>query len=607
MSDRPLKVLLIDQDPIFRLGLRVALEQVPNLEVTSEAQTDTVALHILAEFAKKDPKAVNLVILELGNSRYLQLCRQLKAQYPNLPILLLSSVSEPGLLMAARDAGVNGYCPKGTPVSELVEAMQLLASGGIYWDREDGGSGGVGEWGSRGEITANSRRDAINRVSRSTDAINRVFAQSSRLPLARLRNNWRLSGINYINATLAEVTAQLQVPGLPVLDRAILAGQRRELLAAGWLVNQLLAAPQERQQDKVRSQTWLTTQDSPANPSLNSAVVIDSPIKQNYPSLLSPRALQATLFSSCVAKLQLPLQNLCDEPLEIDIFRQDKKRELLYLILQKLANSLDELRTSQIEVHRLNELKNIILSDLWQASTTDFFGKFTKVQVGNQNLEIVTFLLQANKVVETEIIIKIPLVVELFSYLLFQTDLSIDNAIYPAGSLEAMEQSLIILENLLIQVANGVVQPLLNTLADVEAIKESFYDRQFISTREIERFRNDLSWKYRLRNYVSEAQAIFESRYELLVFTPRGIAKISIYAPRNQELAQLSGIPLLVTLALEFRDAIAPRLKSVLSFAGSGIVFVLTQVIGRGLGLIGRGILQGIGSVSLSERKNKNL
>ncbi|MBW4568511.1 MAG: DUF3685 domain-containing protein [Tolypothrix carrinoi HA7290-LM1] len=591
MSDRPLKVLLIDQDPIFRLGLRVALEQVSHLEVTAEAQTDTVALHILASFAKKDPKAVNLVILELGNSRYLQLCRQLKVEYPNLPILLLSSVSEPGLLMAARDAGVDGYCPKGTPVSELLDAMQLLASGGSYWD-------GVSEGGSGRKITPNS--SLSYRRSSGTS-----LPHSSPVPFARLRNNWRLSGIDYINATLAKVTAQLQVPGLPLLDRAILAGQRRELLAAGWLVNRLLATPQERQYDKITA--LAATQDSPpTNPSLNSAVVI-SPIKQNSPSLLSPRALQATLFSSCVAKLQLPLQNLGDEPLEIDIFRQEKKRELLYLILQKLANSLDEVRISQIEVYQLYELKNIILRDLWQASTTDFFGKFTKVQVGNQNLEIVTFLLQAAKVVETEILLKIPLVVELFSYLLFQTDLSIDNTIYSAGSVEAMEQSLMILENLLIQVANGVVQPLLNTLADVEKIKQTFYDRQFISTREIERFRNDLSWKYRLRNYVSEAQAIFESRYELLVFTPRGIAKISIYAPRNQELAQLSGIPLLVTLALEFRDAIAPRLKSLLSFAGSGIVFVLTQIIGRGLGLIGRGILQGIGSVSLSERKNKNL
>jgi DNA-binding NarL/FixJ family response regulator len=579
MSDRPLKVLLIDQDPIFRLGLRVALEQVPNLEVTSEAQTDTVALHILADFAKKDPKAVNLVILELGNSRYLQLCHQLKAEYPNLPILLLSSVSEPGLLMAARDAGVDGYCPKGTLVSELVEAMQLLASGGSYWD-------GVGEGGSGGKITPSYRR-----------SVGTSLPQSSHLPFARLRNNWRLLGINSINTTLAEVTAKLQIPGLPLLERAILAGQRRELLAAGWLVNRLLATSQERQNDKMTAIAQALT-----NPSLNTAIVIDSPIKQNYPSLLSPRALQATLFSSCVAKLQLPLQNLSDEPLEVDIFRPDKKRDLLYLILQKLASSLDELRASQIEVHQLNELTNIILCDLWQASTTDFFGKFTKVQVGNQNLEIVTFLLQAAKVVETEILIKIPLVLELFSYLLFQTDLSIDNAIYAAGSLEAMEQSLIILENLLIQVANGVVQPLLNTLADVEAIKQSFYDRQFISTREIERFRNDLSWKYRLKNYVSEAQAIFESRYELLVFTPRGIAKISIYAPRSQELAQLSGIPLLVTLALEFRDAIAPRLKSLLSFFGSGIVFILTQVIGKGLGLIGRGILQGIGSAKLPEK-----
>ncbi len=436
----------------------------------------------------------------------------------------------------------------------------------------------------------------------------KITPKSSRLPFARLRNNLRLSGIDNIKANLAEVTAKLQLPGLPLLDRAILAGQRRELLMAGWLLNRLLAVTPERRydqclQDEGCSQTSLTSAHlSPPTNSLLSSAVITEPKKLNSPSLLSPRALQATLFSSCVAKLQLPLQNLSDEPLETDIFRQDKKRELLYLILQKLATALDELRVSNIENYQLYELKNIILRDLWQAVTTDFFGKFTIVQVGNQNLQIVSLLQQASEVVETEILNKIPLVIELLSYLLFPTDLYIDNATYPAGSASAIEQCLMILENLLIQVANSVVQPLLNSLADLEEIKQSFYDRQFISTREIERFRNDLSWKYRWRNYVNEAQEIFESRYELFVFTPRGIAKISIYAPRGQELAQLSGIPLIVTLALEFRDAIAPRIKSLLSFVGSGVVFVLTQVIGRGLGLIGRGILQGIGSAKLPER-----
>ncbi|PMB02802.1 regulator, partial [Fischerella thermalis CCMEE 5328] len=136
-------------------------------------------------------------------------------------------------------------------------------------------------------------------------------------------------------------------------------------------------------------------------------------------------------------------------------------------------------------------------------------------------------------------------------------------------------------------------------------IKQNFYDRKLISTREIERFRNSLSWKYRIKNLVTEPKAIFESRYDLFVFAPRGIAKTSIYAPRRQELAELSGIRLLVTLGLEFGDAIAPRLQSLLSFLGSGVVFVLTKIVGRGLGLIVRGILQGIGSVSLPEGKNK--
>jgi hypothetical protein len=325
----------------------------------------------------------------------------------------------------------------------------------------------------------------------------------------------------------------------------------------------------------------------------------------NSPLPMNSRTLQFALFSSCVTKLQLTLENVTDSPLEIDILREDKKRNLLYLILQKLAKQLDELRTAQVTIEQLESLKSTILFDLWQATVIDFFGKFSQVRVGNQNIEVVDVLLQNPRVIQTEILNKIPFVEELLAYLLFQTDLQIDNHSYAADSSDAKSQALMILENLLIQVANGVIQPLLNYLADVEAIKNNFYTRKLISTREIERFRNDLSWKYRLNNYVNEAKAVFESRYELLVLAPRGIAKTSVYAPRNEELAKLSGIPLFVTLVLEFWDAIAPRLQSLLSFLGSGVVFVLTQVIGRGLGLIGRGILQGIGSVSFQEKNFK--
>ncbi|MBG1268887.1 DUF3685 domain-containing protein [Nostoc sp. WHI] len=569
MSDRLLKLLLIDQDPIFRLGLQVALEAIPHLEAIAVVESYTASLQILAEIAQADPNQVNLVVLELGNGRSLssqqldlQFCRQLRASYPNLPILLLSSVQEQGLLLAAKSVGINGYCPKGTPLTELVAAMREVADGGSYWFRE-------------------------------TEAI---ITSHSPLPLFKLRNNLRLSGIGHIDATLAAVTAQLQVPGLPVLDRAILAGHRRELLATRWLLNRLLVSLQERQEE------YNPVNDQPSLiPSLSSSIQQ----KQTVQLLLSSGAIQSALFASCVTKLQFPLQNVTDIPLEIDIFREDKKRELLYLILQKLAEQLDELRASQIEANQLYEVINILISDLWQAAITDFFGKFSRIKLGNKNIEIVNLLLQDIEIVQRDIINKIPLVFELYCYLLFQTELYIDNASYPVVSAEAKSQALMILENLLIQVANGVVQPLLNSLADVEAIKQNFYGRQLISTREIERFRNDLSWKYRLKSYINEPKAVFESRYELFVIVPRGIANTTVYAPRNQELAKLSNIPLFVTLFLEFSDAIAPRLKSLLAFVGSGIVFILTQIIGRGLGLIGRGILQGIGSVKLPEKNLK--
>ena len=557
------------------------------------------------------------MVLELGNGRFsysqqqgLELSRQLKALYPKLPILLLSSVTEPQLLLAAKAIGVEGYCPKGTPVSELVAAMEEVAAGGSYWldERMQGGRGAGGQ-GNSGpprpkEVGIRGNRGAGGQGSRGAgEALltpnSSLLTPNSSLPFSRLRQNWRLSGIGQINATLREVTAQLQTPGLPLLDRAVMAGQRRELLAARWLLNRLLVSPQERQQEQQREFIY-SEQQPPTISSLKSTIDQETAIP-----VLSPRALQAALFSSCVTKLQFTLQNLTDIPLEIDILREDKKRELLYLILQKLAQQLDELRNAQITINQLEDFRLTILIDLWQATITDFFGKFSRIKLGKQNIEIVNVLLQNPRIVQTEILNQIPLVIELFSYLVFQTDLYIDNTYYPAASNEAKLQAENILENMLIQVANSVMQPLLNSLADVEAIKQDFYDRKLISTREIERFRNSLSWKYRWNNYVKEAERIFESRYELFVLTLRGIAKTSIYAPRGQELAQLSGIPLGVTLILEFRDAIAPQLRSLLSFVGSGIVFVLTQIIGRGLGLIGRGILQGIGSVSLQDKNFK--
>lgn len=602
MSDRAIKLLLIDPDPIYRTGLRVVLEKFPDFQVVAEAESRDTAWQTLSDLAEQPtnpshPK-VNLVLSELrldgsqsNQSSGVQLCQQLKTQYPNLPVLLLTCHPEAIQLAAVRRAGVEGYCLKGITGAELVAAIRQVASGRSHWVEESG--------------VVETRRVA----SFQDLGVRSTSASATPAFLARVRDRIRLSGLQQIDTALAEVTAQLQDPGLPLLDRAVLAGQRRELLASRWLVNQLLPIPSSRRQNSgVRSQERTGEVGIRGNGAAGKAgeetTSRSLPLAER-PSPLSTNTLPDTLLASTRVKLQqLSLVNLTRVPLEIDILREGKKRELLILILQKIEDTLAELRFSKVQRSQLNEMRFVILQDLWQRATTDFFGKYFTVIVGDRSIEIVDQLLLEAAVVQTEILDKVPLVIDLISYLQFATPLVVGNTPYAAGSPEANEQAEMVLQNLLIQLANGVMQPLLNNFADVEFIKQNYYERRLISTREIERFRNSLSWKYRVENYFAEPKKIFESRYELFILVSRGIAKTSVYAHRTQELVQLSGIQLVVTLALEFRDALAPRLRSVVAFLGSGIVYILTQVIGRAIGLIGRGVLQGLGG-SLQESKNR--
>jgi hypothetical protein len=198
--------------------------------------------------------------------------------------------------------------------------------------------------------------------------------------------------------------------------------------------------------------------------------------------------------------------------------------------------------------------------------------------------------------VRRSLLAAIPLVPMLLGHLLFQEPMTVDGVSFPASTPVALGHSQALLEHLLIQLANAVMQPLLNCFADVELIKKSLYHRRLISSRDIARFRNDLSWRYRWEALVQEPRSIFESRYRLFRFTEWGIQPQPIYHPRQQELDQLSGLQWAVTVAIETRDAVAPRFRQAIALVGSGIVYLLTDVLGRGIGLVGRGVLRGLGN-----------
>lgn len=130
MSNAALRLLLVEDDELFRLGLRVRLQQDANIQEVIEAEDGETALTIAAQMP------IDLVLLDIGLPGIggIETCRQLKQQQPNLPILVLTSREDPELLNRLITLGVQGYCLKGIAAENLILAVRSVVAGASWWD-----------------------------------------------------------------------------------------------------------------------------------------------------------------------------------------------------------------------------------------------------------------------------------------------------------------------------------------------------------------------------------------------------------------------------------------------------------------------------------------
>lgn len=127
-----LKVLLVEDDELFRLGLATRLQQEPMLEVAAEAEDGETALNLVTQ------QAFEIVILDVGLPGIggVETCRRIKQLLPQLPILVLTSHSQPTLINRLIEAQAQGYCLKGVAAESLILAIQSVAAGASWWDAQ---------------------------------------------------------------------------------------------------------------------------------------------------------------------------------------------------------------------------------------------------------------------------------------------------------------------------------------------------------------------------------------------------------------------------------------------------------------------------------------
>ena len=163
-------------------------------------------------------------------------------------------------------------------------------------------------------------------------------------------------------------------------------------------------------------------------------------------------------------------------------------------------------------------------------------------------------------------------------------------------------ESFIILENIIsnwiIRNCNLLASEVFNICSSWPELRTLLINPQLQSTRSFERFRNNINNYNRWHENIYMPIYLYESKREYIDIIDSKFTRYYKNENREKELENLEWFQKQVTLLVEIRDAIAPQLEIAVKYIGNLFVNFLTKVVGKAIGLVGKGILQGLGRSS---------
>ncbi|MCO6451882.1 MAG: response regulator transcription factor [Caldilineales bacterium] len=129
MSERPIRLLLIDDHAMLRQGLCLALNLQPDMEVVGEAGSGGAG----AEQAARLQPDVILLDLNMPDMDGIEVYQRLQRLAPRSRVLILSGIHADARVYATVEAGVDGYIVKDASTTELVTAIRAVAAGDAYF------------------------------------------------------------------------------------------------------------------------------------------------------------------------------------------------------------------------------------------------------------------------------------------------------------------------------------------------------------------------------------------------------------------------------------------------------------------------------------------
>ena len=120
----PIRILIADDHPVFRFGLRALLNAMPDTEVVGDATTGEAAIALVAE-AQPDVVLMDITMPGIGG---IEAVRRICAAQPHVRVLMVTMLEDDSVFAALR-AGARGYVVKGAEPAEVLRAIRAVADG----------------------------------------------------------------------------------------------------------------------------------------------------------------------------------------------------------------------------------------------------------------------------------------------------------------------------------------------------------------------------------------------------------------------------------------------------------------------------------------------
>ena len=272
------------------------------------------------------------------------------------------------------------------------------------------------------------------------------------------------------------------------------------------------------------------------------------------------------------------------------------KKEFISRLICKMLDELDNLIKNIKENYKEIDFKedfNSLIDELKINTISNITEGYFRLRRDNESLSINEFLYK--EVSCNEIDKESHESIMFIEPIIKNQPLDYDGKLLPLYETESFIVIENIISNWIIRNCNLLASELFNICSNWPELRTVLINPELQSTRNFERFRNNINNYNRWHEYIYMPIYLYESKREYIDIIDNKFTRYFKNENREKELENLEWLQKQVTLLVEIRDAIAPQLEIAVKYIGDLFVTFLTKVLGKAIGLVGKGILQGLG------------